>query len=155
MASRLPLTTRIKATVRQPREWTSFSIDESETTRLDDSSLKYYYFPDSELDKNIDLSQGFRQFKQKDESYSRHLDPMLRAITAKERALGKRAVADIVTWRGIMTKLLTLPYNKGDDIDLNIVLFDGQVFMEEDFELSSQKQRQMNDRDKLMTYWGM
>jgi RAT1-interacting protein len=152
--SRLPLSTRIKATVRQPREWTHFSIDAEDKTRLDDSSLKYYYFTDSELDQNIDLSQGFSQFVQKDESFSRHLDSMLLAVIAKERTTNKKVAADIITWRGIMTKLLTLPYSKQDDIDLNIVLFDDQIFIEEDFELSNQKKRPMNDKDKLMMYWG-
>lgn len=151
---RFPLSSRKKAALKQPKEITSFSIDINNHVHFDLRSLNYYYLPESALDKQIDLSSGFKDFIQKDESKPQHLNELLQSIKHGEQLRGEKINADIVTWRGIMTKLLCLPYNKTEDIDLNIVLFDGQVFMEEDHNLKRRKQRHMNDKDRLMCYWG-
>jgi RAT1-interacting protein len=152
--NRLSLSSRIKSSLKQPREITSFSIDINNKVQLSDGSLKYFYFPENLLDKQIDLCGGFKDFIEKDESTPQHLNELLKAIKGYEEKHGENVSADIITWRGIMTKLLCLPYNNNDDIDLNIEFFDGHIFMEEDHKLKMSKQRHMNERDKLMCYWG-
>ncbi|KAA8915302.1 hypothetical protein TRICI_002549 [Trichomonascus ciferrii] len=152
--SELPLAHRIKASLRQPKEECSFSIDRDMNTRFDDRCLSYYYLPEPMLNADIDLSGGYKDFIEKDESEPGHLNHFLRALMEHEKTTGSRIKGDIITFRGIMTKLLCLPYNSGDDIDLNLMVFDGQIFIEEDHELTQSKKRAMNERDRLMCYWG-
>lgn len=155
LVHRLPLTTRLKASLKQPRELTSFSINIENQVQFDNSSLNYFYFPENLLDKQIDLCGGFKDFIEKDEYKPQHLNELLLAIKYyEEQNAGETIVADVITWRGIMTKLLCLPYNRNDDLDLNIVFFDGHIFMEEDHEMKMNKRRSMNEKDKLMCYWG-
>jgi hypothetical protein len=81
------------------QEVTCFSYDESREFHPDDRSLRYYYTP--ELD--VDLSHGFDGFKKHDDSKDEHLHGLLQALIDLEKRSGK-VEADIVTWRGIMTK---------------------------------------------------
>lgn len=156
----LKLTERRKASLRQPRELFSFSIDTNNAIHDDNRSLNYYYFPDSTFEKSsgetslTDLNLGFKEFIEKDESKPMHLDQLLKSIIVYEKSTNQKVKADIITFRGIMTKLLCLPYTKNEDIDLNIIVFDEHIFIEEDHELKKSKERPMNDRDKLMCYWG-
>lgn len=52
-----------------------------------------------------DLSEGFDSFKPLDDEADDHLDALLATITEKEKSDGRRIEADIVTWRGMMTKV--------------------------------------------------
>ena len=83
------------------QEITYFSYDEDHKFRLDASSLRYYYPPNLPAD----LNQGFDTFRQLDDSTDDHLDGLLDAIAAHERTKGSRTEVDIITWRGMMTKV--------------------------------------------------
>ena len=85
------------------QEVTCFSFDEDHKFRLDESSLRYYYPPN--LAGGIDLSRGFDTFRQLDDSNDDHLDGLLDAISAHEREKGSKTDTDIITWRGMMTKV--------------------------------------------------
>lgn len=52
-----------------------------------------------------DLSAGFETFDKHDDSGDEHLDSLLRTIAAHEQQEGKKIDAQIVTWRGMMTKV--------------------------------------------------
>jgi len=80
-----------------------FSYDEDHQYRPDDSSLRYYYPP--RLGAN--LSDGFESFRQLDESRDDHLDGLLKTIMELERNEGHSRQVDVVTWRGIMTRVST------------------------------------------------
>ncbi|KAK9475012.1 RAI1 like PD-XK nuclease-domain-containing protein [Dipodascopsis tothii] len=137
--------------MRQPRELTAFSYDDQRQLRYDDSSMSYYYLPVEEV-AGADLSQGFDRFVQRVET-DEHLDGLLLALIEHERAHG-RTPANMITWRGLMTKLLCLPYARNDSFELNAVYFDGQLFIEEDAAFKRQAQRPLDDRGRMMTYWG-
>jgi RAT1-interacting protein len=68
---------------------------------LDDSSIRYYYPPKL----GADLSKGYDTFEKLDDTPDDHLDSLLKTIVAHEEKLGKCVAADIVTWRGMMTKV--------------------------------------------------
>jgi RAT1-interacting protein len=99
--------------IRRPRELTYFSYDDNRKLYpLSDQSLQYYYPPfidcPSESGQGlptIDLSRGFETFKKHDDSVDEHLDSLLETIMAHEQKEGQRTKSDIVTWRGIMTKV--------------------------------------------------
>lgn len=63
--------------------------------------MAYYYPPNLPADLNI----GFETFQKLDDSADEHLDALLRTIMALEGETGKKCEADIVTWRGMMTKV--------------------------------------------------
>lgn len=83
------------------QEITCFSYDDEHGLHLDGSSLRYYYPPRL----GADLSQGFETFQKLDDSADEHLDSLLTSIMALEKETGTRCDADIVTWRGMITKV--------------------------------------------------
>ena len=52
-----------------------------------------------------DLSRGFDTFKQLDDTADDHLDSLLKTVMALEADTGTKCEADIITWRGMMTKV--------------------------------------------------
>lgn len=65
--------------------------------------MRYYYPPQLPAD----LNRGFDTFQKLDDSADEHLDALLRTIVAMEGETGKKCEADIVTWRGMMTKVIS------------------------------------------------
>lgn len=65
--------------------------------------MRYYYPPQLPAD----LNRGFDTFQKLDDSADEHLDALLRTIVAMEEETGKKCEADIVTWRGMMTKVVS------------------------------------------------
>lgn len=78
-----------------------FSYDEKHDFHPDERSLRYYHPPIL----GADLSKGFGSFEELDDTKDEHLDGLLRIITNLEQRTGKRCEADIITWRGMMTKV--------------------------------------------------
>ena len=79
-----------------------------------DMSLRYYYPPfagSAKADRQfpIDLNKGYEKFKARDDSPDEHLDGLLETLIAAEKREGKKTDADIVTWRGMMTKVCDGP----------------------------------------------
>lgn len=63
--------------------------------------MRYYYPPRLPTD----LNHGFDTFQKLDDSADEHLDALLDTIIALERETGSKCEADVVTWRGMMTKV--------------------------------------------------
>jgi len=89
------------------KEIAHFSYDEEHQFRLDDSSLKYYYPPRL----GVSLSDGFESFRKLQER-DEHLDGLLKTILELEKKEGHIQNVDIITWRGMMTKILTAPFDR-------------------------------------------
>ncbi|SPJ74840.1 Protein RAI1 [Fusarium torulosum] len=98
--------------VKRPKEFACFSYDDNHEFRLDDSSLKYYYTPQL----GADLSKGFDTFQKLDDTGDDHLDSLLKTIVAHEQETGKKIDANVVTWRGMMTKIMATPFDNMDGI---------------------------------------
>ncbi|KAE8388856.1 RAI1 like PD-XK nuclease-domain-containing protein [Aspergillus alliaceus] len=144
--------------IRRPREITCFSYDDQHTFHLGDSSLRYYYPPSLPAD----LNHGFDTFQKLDDSADEHLDALLESMLALEKDTGKKCEADIVTWRGMMTKILTAPFDNLNGFEMNATRFQGTIFIEENnLYKNQQKQLQKNQimppgrpSQALMAYWG-
>jgi RAT1-interacting protein len=52
-----------------------------------------------------DLNEGFETFQKLDDSGDEHLDALLDTVVALEENTGSKCEADIITWRGMMTKV--------------------------------------------------
>lgn len=63
--------------------------------------MKYYYTPQL----GADLSKGFDTFEKLDDAGDEHLDALLKTIVHHEQKEGKKIDANLVTWRGMMTKV--------------------------------------------------
>ena len=83
------------------QEFACFSYDENHQYFPDGRSLRYYYPPRL----GSDLCRGFEQFRQFDDSKDEHLDSLLRTIVEHEKRTGERVAAEVITWRGMMTKV--------------------------------------------------
>lgn len=144
--------------MRRPREVTYFSFDEDHKYRQDDSSLRYYYTPTLPTD----LSKGFDTFRQLDDTSDDHLDGLLQALVHYEGQKRTRLDADFVTWRGMMTKIMTVPFSNLDSWEMNATKFQNTIFIEENHEKKlASRDHQYNSvpgrgvmSQDLMSYWG-
>lgn len=89
-----------------------FSYDSGHKFKpLDNESLKYYYPPFFNIPGHhdnrfpVDLSKGYNSFRQRDDSGDEHLDGLLDTLVEAEKRNGKKTEVDLVTWRGMMTRV--------------------------------------------------
>ncbi|ODA84108.1 hypothetical protein RJ55_02626 [Drechmeria coniospora] len=153
--------------VKRPKEFACFSYDENHEFRLDDSSMKWYYTPRM----GTDLSKGFGAFQKHDDSKDEHLDSLLKAIMAHEQETGKKIDANLVTWRGMMSKVASVhPIRASDPFSflsdhghsMNATLYQDCLFVEENHEHKMAGQRQEGQRGgrrgghapEVMQFWG-
>ncbi|OJJ38532.1 hypothetical protein ASPWEDRAFT_106393 [Aspergillus wentii DTO 134E9] len=132
--------------IRRPKEIACFSYDDNHQFHLGESSLRYYYQPRLPAD----LNRGFDTFQKLDDTGDEHLDALLETIIALEKDTGKKCEADIITWRGMVTKILTAPFDNMNGFEMNATCFQNE-----------QKKIQRNQRmppgmasQDLMAYWG-
>lgn len=152
MIKTFPLSSRAKTTaLKQPKELFSYARDINGEFEYDSdkaaTKLCHYYFPDADIDKGIDLGAGFKDFKKiPEEENLGDFESLLKSIIIHEKKTGEKVSADIVTFRGLMTKLLALPYNMKDPIDFHATVYDGQIFIKNDEEVEL-KRRQAEPQD--------
>jgi hypothetical protein len=89
-----------------------FSYDsEHKLKPLDNESLRYYYPPFFNVPGHqenrfpVELSKGYDTFQQRDDSGDEHLDGLLDTLVEAEKRDGKKTEVDLVTWRGMMTRV--------------------------------------------------
>lgn len=137
-----PLTSRSETTaLKLPKELYSFSRNLDATWNIDEEvskteALSYFYMPDSYTDKGFSLVGGIQNFNRIPESMNvADFTSYLRSIQNHEQATGKKIKTDIITFRGVMTKLLTLIYNTENSVELYAIAFDQQLFIKNDDEV--------------------
>ena len=109
-----------------------------------------------------DLNAGFNTFDQLDDSRDDHLDGLLDTIADHERRKGSKVEVDIITWRGMMTKLMVTPFSKLDSWEMNATLFQGTIYLEENHTKKLSSKDLQNTQapapgghsQDLMSYWG-
>ncbi|KAF2171000.1 hypothetical protein M409DRAFT_63996 [Zasmidium cellare ATCC 36951] len=144
------------AAIKRPREITVFSFDDSHKHHLDGRSLRYYYPPFVQVpyitEKNrIDLSQGFETFIKHDDSVNLHLNPLLDTIQHYEEQTGAKLKADILTWRGMMTKIFIAPFDMFGEFEMNATCYQNQLAKAAEWK--SKTQRVSSSLEK-MQFWG-
>ncbi|KAK7682606.1 hypothetical protein QCA50_014406 [Cerrena zonata] len=143
---------------QKPSLLLTFSYNESHELEFTNSSLRYYVQPP----KNADLNYGYDRWKQRADDKGR-IDSLLRAISKNRSNLdasGKDGRSwlqniDIVSWRGVITKILTSPYEKWNSFELNVMFHDGTMYFEEF--ISNQRQLEyinMPPRQRRPMYYG-
>ncbi|KAK6394299.1 hypothetical protein LTR65_001633 [Meristemomyces frigidus] len=166
--------------IRRPREFTYFSFDEKHELRpLSTESLSYYHPPVFNAPGThappIDLSAGFDTFVQRDDGIDEHLDALLDTLQAHEEQLLQsvqeddtkigdvRTQADVITWRGMMTKILTAAFDIFNEFEMNATCFQGTIsFVEENNAAKAARRTAQNTQNtprggvpqEMMQYWG-
>ncbi|KAK4570049.1 decapping endonuclease targeting mRNA [Recurvomyces mirabilis] len=164
--------------IKRPREFAYFSYDDDHVLKpLSAESLSYYYPPTFDApgtsDTRPDLSTGLETFRKRDDSIDEHLDGLLDTLQLyEERLLEKvhsgegelrdvRVKADIVTYRGMMTKA-GIPTHRYSHKLRDADFMKGTIFIEENHaykaaERLSQKTQQPRRGEasqEMMQYWG-
>lgn len=129
MTSILPLDERLQQPLKRPKELISYSLHYRKPV-LDNSALKYYYFPRNEAEKKLDLSDGYQNFEVPDRE-SEHLDVLLWSIMEYEKVNGRLDV-DVISWRGIFVELMILTSERHEDYSAIVTSFDNQIFINKD-----------------------
>ncbi|KAI5892903.1 RAI1-domain-containing protein [Schizophyllum commune H4-8] len=135
---------------QQPSPLVSFSYTPARVLEFTNSALKYYIPPPR---SGLRLDYGYERWVRRPEERGR-LDGLLKAY-ARVLERGAAGQIGIVSWRGVMTKILTAPYEDRDGWDLNVMLVDGTMYLEE--HLSDAKLKEKNDmepRHRKMSYYG-
>jgi len=143
---------------QQPALLTTFSYTPAHELEFTDSALRYYIDPPP----RADLKYGYDRWIRRPDERGR-IDSLLRAVVrvkGKMDASGQDGKAwldgiGVICWRGIMTKLLTAPYEERDGWDLNVMLINDTLYFEE--HLTDAKLEQKNDmapKHRIQTYYG-
>lgn len=155
MVITFPLDSRAKVTaLKQPKELFCYSRELDNTYTYDEDIVKkeklpYYYLPDANV--KVDLQQGYSSFKKiPEEENLGDFSSLLTAIIQYEKNDGKKVPVDIITFRGLMTKILAIPHNTKDAVNLNIIAYDGQLFIKNDEKLElNNRQQELQSRSQL------
>lgn len=119
--------------LQQPEQITSFSYDERRQLHHDDRSRTHFHYPPP----GVDLNRGFDSYVRRDETKDEHLDSLLWSLMdladRYPEADRARQRADVITWRGMMTKLCTLLYEDSRDggFAMNAMLVNDTLYIEE------------------------
>ncbi|KAI5202215.1 rai1 protein [Aureobasidium subglaciale] len=153
--------------IKKPTELAYFSYDsEHKLKPLDNESLRYYYppffsFPGHQDNRfPFELSKGYDTFRQRDDSGDEHLDGLLDTLVEAETRNGKKTEVDIVTWRGMMTRILTAPYELEDGAKADPLIYNSFIEENHAYKTASkeaQKARFSRNRgppQDMAMYWG-
>jgi len=168
---RFPLTPEryagTKTNIKKPVEIAYFSYDsDHKLLPFSDTSLKYYYpaiFNTHHTERNrpIDLSVGFDTFRNRSDSPDEHLDGLLDTLEQLERRQGSKLDVNVITWRGMMTKILTATYENEDGFEMNATCFQDTIFVEENHEYKIARDGKQNTfirkggpPQEMFMYWG-
>lgn len=152
------------ATIKRPREVAHFSYDDNHEYQEDESGINYFVPPPM----GADLKEGFSSFRHYEDKEDPHLDSLLKALMDKEKQEGseKKVKGDFVTWRGMMTKIMTAPFDNFAEFSMFATFYDGTIYIEEDFSSRAAERAAEGNRPppryqhpdqqsrEMMTYWG-
>ncbi|KAI1788942.1 RAI1-domain-containing protein [Ganoderma leucocontextum] len=145
---------------QQPTGLLTFSYTPRRVLEFDNSALRYHIDPPP----GADLRYGYERWTKRPEERGR-LDGLLKAVervmqkadTSMGPGSGKTWLRDIalVTWRGVMTKILTAPYEDRDGCVLNAMFVNGTLYLEEHTtEAKLAEKENLAPRHRQLTYYG-
>ncbi|WVW79529.1 hypothetical protein I302_101498 [Kwoniella bestiolae CBS 10118] len=108
---------------RKPTLITTYSHQPDRSITHDDSSMAYY----RPAIIGSDLNYGYDDRVERDESIDEHLDGLCDALRGVEK--GERR-GGIITWRGMITRIMTAPYEDREGWEMTAIALDGSVYVE-------------------------
>lgn len=139
--------------LKQPKEVAYYSRNQQgDIFPFDDGKLKYYYLPDNDINKDIDLNSGFKKFKNCQQTFKdiATLEPILETIIQYETLKGKPLKCDIVAYSETIVKLICSSFenSKINPIDMRLIAYKGQLYIKD---MTSQRdsKKQMTAQDYI------
>ncbi|KAL0954403.1 hypothetical protein HGRIS_003387 [Hohenbuehelia grisea] len=135
---------------QRPTPLITFSYTPEHELEFSDSALRYFVDPPI----GAQLGYGFDRWIRRPDEKGR-IDSLLKAWSKLRREKGPLGEIGAVSWRGVMTKILTAPYEVFDGWDLNVMFIDGTMYFEE--HLTEQKlyaRNNLEPRHERLTYFG-
>ncbi|KAH9915689.1 RAI1 like PD-XK nuclease-domain-containing protein [Fomitopsis serialis] len=144
---------------QQPAPLLTFSYTSVRELEFTDSALRYYVPPPN----GAELRYGYERWVKRPEERGR-LDGLLRAVSKmrermdrSEAGSGRRWLdgVGVVAWRGVMTKILTAPYEERDGWEMNVMDVGGTLYLEEHLSDAKLKDKEdMTPHHRLQSYYG-
>ncbi len=170
----------IQPPFQQPAPLCSFSFDEARQQWQDDRCKRCYRGPPPYNNRHpqqnrappvfgADLNYGLERFVRRDEDVPEHLDALVAALqhrteaavseTERDELDVERRKADVVTWRGIITKICTAYEQSAearfsDPLDLNAMIVDGTLYLEEFVSSTARAEKQKKENEPKMLRMG-
>ncbi|XP_059571237.1 decapping and exoribonuclease protein isoform X2 [Alligator mississippiensis] len=148
----------------RPAEVGHFSLDEQRRYHGDARQLRYFAPPpDHRPDPPFDLLDGYQdRYVRRDEDVREGLDHLLRWVLHNRCRLpghrpgqGRPVAADVVTWRGHLTKVVTTPYERREGWLLAATRFHGTIYVSEVETVAARAQRLARSEDlRRLIYMG-
>ncbi|WVF65405.1 hypothetical protein IAT40_000132 [Kwoniella sp. CBS 6097] len=117
---------------RYPNIITTYSHQPDRSITHDDTSMAYY----DEAPIGCDLNYGFESKIERDEDVDEHLDGLCEALMEVHEkhdkggdGAGERK-GGIITWRGMITRIMTAPYEPREPWEMTAIALDGSVYVE-------------------------
>ncbi|ORX87765.1 RAI1-domain-containing protein [Anaeromyces robustus] len=120
----------VRVNYSQPLEISNFSVDINRQLQMDDRVMKYYYPMDMKFN---DLTEGFETFNRKVEK-PEPLDNILKTLKEKNHLTFKNVndkKPDFITWRGLIVKIMCVPYLRKNGFELIACNYDGIIYIQE------------------------
>ncbi|GMT28744.1 hypothetical protein PFISCL1PPCAC_20041 [Pristionchus fissidentatus] len=143
----------------RPEAVSEYTVTTKRQVLLGRANAKYLRPYEENGKTNFDLNQGKDTFIDKDAS-SERLDVLLRWACKQSEEGETRAKkifheADIVCWRGSLTRIGATPFSDKESWRFVALRADDVIYLcEYPTEESLAKKAAMTDRDKMMAYWG-
>ncbi|KAJ7450288.1 RAI1-domain-containing protein [Mycena galericulata] len=137
---------------QQPTQIISFSYTPQHELEFTDSALRFLAAPPP----RAQLAHGYDRWVRRPEK-RRRIDSLLRAVSAACAKKHPALVSGVgaVAWRGVLTRILTAPYEEREGWELNVMCVGSVLYFEE--HLDDARLREKNDiapRDRQQTYFG-
>jgi len=71
-----------------------------------------------------------------------------------ERRTDEKCTVDIVTWRGMMTKIMSIPFDMRNGFEMKATKFQGTLFIEESHHHKMTSRGTPSRRQDIMSFWG-
>ncbi|KAJ9053393.1 decapping endonuclease targeting mRNA [Entomophthora muscae] len=137
----------------RPKELGTFGYGSDREFVMGSQELKYYYPADL---NHPSLSEGFDTFIERDSTKVENLNGLLNYfIQADHPQFERLDNPPIVLYRGVLTKIFCLLYNRRDGFSLSATRFNKVLFLNETkTEAKKAQETNQSERQKLMCYWG-
>ncbi|KAL4062868.1 RAI1 like PD-XK nuclease-domain-containing protein [Scleroderma yunnanense] len=138
------------SSIQQPNQLLTFSYNTEHIQEFNDSALRYFVEPP----RGADLGFHYEKWIKRPEERGR-LDALLSAWSKFKKSAVSVPDIHVISWRGVMTKILVAPYEETDSWELNVMLVHGTFYLEEHLSDAKLKEKDaMTPRHRLQSYYG-
>ena len=111
----------------RPTLLTTYSHLPDRSISHDDASMPHYRAAPT----GADLNHGFDRRIERDEDINEHLDGLCESLRRSWEVDGRgERRGGIITWRGMITRIMTAPFEDREGWEMTAIALDGSVYVE-------------------------